>query len=447
METTMKKADFNERRTVIHLLRSGQTPAEVAQELERSLAWVYKWQKRFFTRQDWSALQDQSRAPHRWPQRLPTNTRQAVCQARSELEAEAAEPDKLSYIGAAAIRARLRKKGLAPVPSSASIERIVRAAGLSRPRSTEPAPEVQYPHLQPTAPHQLIQVDIVPHFLPGGAKVACFNALDVVSHYPTGQQYGSRRSVEATAFLRHVWQTLGLPTYTQVDNEGCFSGGFTHPGVLGKVVRLALFVGTELVFSPVYHPESNGAVERFHQDYNHHVWHKFELLDLAAVQRHSPAFFETYRQSEHIAALQGRSPAQCHWDQPVQAWPAELALPDPLPLTAGRVHFMRQVEPTRQISLLNLTWAVPQAQPGQGVWATLEVSLRSAKLRIYDAAPDAPQRTCLAEHPFPLPEPVQPLRVEFQRSMPVVPSWFSLAAQLFRAALQRPVIAWFSTMS
>ncbi len=442
----MKKADFNERRTLIHLLRRGHTPAEVAQEMDRSLAWVYKWQKRFFSRQDWADLHDQSRAPHHRPHQLQANVRQAIRQARSELEAEAAEPDKLAYIGAPAIQARLRKKEIVPLPSYASIERVIRAAGMTRPAATKAATEVHYPHLQPTEPHQLIQVDIVPHFLPGGAKVACFNAVDVVSHYPTGQQYPTHRSVDATAFLRHVWQTLGIPAYTQVDNEGCFSGGFTHPAVLGKVVRLALFVGTELVFSPVYHPESNGTVERFHQDYDQHVWDKCELLDLAAVQRHSLAFMTAYRHSLHIAALQGRSPAQLHTLYPLHPWPATLSLPERLPLTAGRVHFMRRVEPTRQISVLNLKWNVANAQLGQGVWTTLELSLRSAKLRVYDTAPDAPHRTCLAEHPFPIAEPVQPLRAEFQRPVPVDPSWFSLAAQLFRSALQRPIAAWFSTM-
>jgi len=442
----MKKADFNERRTAIHLLRGGQTPTAIAQDMGRSVAWVYKWQKRFFSRQDWADLHDQSRAPKHRPQQLPVTMRQAICQARSELEVEAVEPDKLAYIGAPAIRARLRKKGRLPLPSFSSIERVIRAAGMTHPRSTQAANEVAYPHLQPTLPHQLIQVDIVPHFLPGGAKAACFNAVDVVSHFPAGQQYATRRSIDATAFLRHVWQTLGIPDYTQVDNEGCFSGGFTHPGVLGKVVRLALFVGTELLFSPVYHPESNGTVERFHQDYDAHVWDKCELLDLTAVQHHSQLFVTDYRQSEHIASLHGCSPAHLHDLYPVHPWPVTVSIPAPLPLTAGRVHFMRQVEPTRQISLLNLKWDVPNAQPGQGVWATLALSLRSANLRIYDAAPDAASRTCLAEHPFPISEPVQPLRAEFQRPVPVDPSWFSLAAQLFRSALQRPITAWFSTM-
>jgi hypothetical protein len=37
------------------------------------------------------------------------------------------------------------------------------------------------------------------------------------------------------------------------------------------VLRLALLVGTQLVFSPVRHPESNGTIERFHQDYSKNV--------------------------------------------------------------------------------------------------------------------------------------------------------------------------------
>lgn len=51
--------------------------------------------------------------------------------------------------------------------------------------------EVIYPRLHPTEPGQLCQSDIVPHFLWGGDAVACFNAINVVSRYPTGQAYES----------------------------------------------------------------------------------------------------------------------------------------------------------------------------------------------------------------------------------------------------------------
>ena len=62
----------------------------------------------------------------------------------------------------------------------------------------------------------------------------CFNAIDVVSRYPTGQVSTSRRASDACDFLIHVWQTIGLAQYTQVDNEGCFSGGQRTNMSLGK---------------------------------------------------------------------------------------------------------------------------------------------------------------------------------------------------------------------
>ncbi len=65
--------------------------------------------------------------------------------------------------------------------------------------------------------------------------------------------------------------------------------------------------------------------------------------------------------------------------------------------------------------LLIQQWKVPATKPNQGVWATLQFSVQGARLQIYDAAPDAQRRTCLVEYLFPIKEPVQPLRPEFQR--------------------------------
>jgi transposase len=444
----MKQSNPNERRAAIHLLRSGCTATEVAEEMGRSLAWVYKWRKRFFEHENWEDLKDRSRAPKSQPRRLAEAMRREIRQARSELEAEAEKPGELlTYISAPAVRARLERKKLKPLPSISSIERVLRQAGMTRPCKPEQQAEVKYPHVQPTEAQQLIQVDIVTHYLRGGPCVACFNALDVVSRYPTGQQFSSRRSVDAMDFHIQVWQELGIPQFTQMDNEACFSGGFTHPAVLGKVLRLCLFVGTEPVFSPVRHPQSNASVERFHQDYNRHVWHKFELPDLGAVRQHSPDFFQAYRHSGHHSALNGRTPAQVHFEQPCARLSADFRLPQRrLPLTAGRVHFMRRVSQEQTISVLNLHWDVPKAQPDQGVWATLEFSQRGAKLLVFDSAPDAPKRTCLAIHPFPLKEPVHPLRPEFRRPIPVEPSRLSLATSLFRSVLKSRIPDWISTM-
>ncbi len=300
----MKKKKVNlvaQREQAIHLLRAGQSIKEVAEALNRHENWVYKWRKRYET-EGWSGLTGHSQAPKQHGKKLSLEVRQAICQARSELEAEAVRGEGLKYIGPIAVKTRLKDKKVKELPSRASIERVLKNNGMTK-KGKKDSPEnvVKYPHLKPSKPHQLCQVDIVPHFLTGGERVACFNAVDVVSRYPTGQPYGQRRSQDAAQFLVHVWQEIGIPQYTQVDNEGCFSGGTTHKYVLGKVVRLALNVGTELLFSPVYHPKSNGTVERFHQDYNFHVWEGTYLCDRDDVQKRSKSFFSLYRYRQIIA--------------------------------------------------------------------------------------------------------------------------------------------------
>ena len=371
----MKPESEAERQTAIHLLRGGKTPKEIAKEMGRSPAWVRKWRQRF-KKAGWKGLQSQSCAPKHSPHELPGKVRQAIRRVRSGLEAEARKPGKLSYVGSHAIRARLQRKRLQPLPSISSLERELRRAVMTRPWEPKQGDEIQYPHNQPSRPHQLTQVDIFPKYLTGGQSVACFNAIDVVSRYPGGQQHLTKRAEDAMDFLVYVWQTLGLSTYTQIDNEGCFSGGFTHSYVLGQVLRLGLYVGIELIFSPFYHPESNGTVERFHQEHERNVWAMVTLPDLAAVQIHPSCFFESYRQSQHHSALQGHSSAELHLKTSCPRLPMDFKLPDKLPLIAGRVHFIRLTNSARQISLLNTLWDVPKAQPNQGLWAALEFSLR-----------------------------------------------------------------------
>jgi hypothetical protein len=265
---------------------------------------------------------------------------------------------------------------------------------------------VNYPHLQPTEPHELVQVDIVPHCLQGGSKIACFNGLDVVSKYPAGQAFTQRTANNAAEALCHMWQEIGVPKYTQVDNEGCFSGGATHPYVLGRVVRLALAVGTQLLFSPTYHPQSNGYIERFHQDYNKHVWDDTYLAHLDGVNQQGDTFFQQYRQSGHLKQLQGETPAQRHYRHE----PHPLTVPTAfaarsLPLYAGQVHFLRQVLPSQTVRVLNVDWAVP-CPAGTGVWVTLTLATTGATLSVWDLAPERTERKKIISHPFPLHEAV-----------------------------------------
>jgi len=438
-----EQTDFEDRKSLVHLLNSGKKPCEAAQELSRSRAWTYKWQSRY-EQDSWAGLRSHSRAPKHVPSRTSAEVRQGILRIRSELEAEAENKDKLGYIGADAIYGRLRADGITSRPAVSTIERILHQAGKTKPRSPQVEKEVVYPHLKPTAAHQLTQMDIVPHYLTGGESIACFNSIDVVSRNPAGQQFANKRSVDAVEFVWHTWRELGLSTYLQMDNESCFSGGYKHPGVIGKVVRLALYVGVQPVFSPFYHPESNAFVERFHQDYSDFAWKREHLENLAAVRQRSALFFPNYRNSHHHSALSGQSPADIHHATPVRKLPFGFCPPNPLPITAGQVHFLRAVDENRNVLILNKLWSAGLGVPEQGVWATLSLRPCGATLRIFDAAPDAPKRRCLVEHLFPLNEPVVPLLTQFEsaRMQPPLNWWLSLLAGVFKRPALTP-----STMS
>ena len=349
---------LEERKSAIHLLRSGQNTKAVAEELGRTPRWVRKWRKRYQT-EGWDGLHSRSCRPRRFARQTSESTKEAIKKARSELEAEAAEGKGLKYIGGQAIRTRLKDEKVSPLPSISSIERVIRSAGMTRPYQPPEQAKIEYPHLDIKEPQTLIQVDIAPHYLKGGQRVSCFNAVDIASRYPTGQAYAQRRSQDAEAFLIHVWQEMGVPKYTQVDNEGCFSGGFTHPYVLGKVLRLALQVGTELVFSPVRHPQSNGFVERFHRDYDKHVWEDTYLKNIPEVEKQAQHFFALYRQRPH-SRLGEQTPRDVHRKPNRLPKGLQPALKKQ-PLYEGQVHFMRKVLAGNIISILNVSWPVPKA--------------------------------------------------------------------------------------
>ena len=200
---------------------------------------------------------------------------------------------------------------------------------------------------------------------------------------------------------------MGVPTYTQVDNEGCFSGGHTHAHVLGKAVRLALTVGTQLLFSPFYHPQSNAYIERFHQDYNLHVWDNTYLENHQAINAQAEHFYQLYRQRLDHSAIEGVSPAQLH-GEPCRQLTSTFNPQHPLPLRTGKVHFMRRVDSQGNIKVLNAEWTVPNFDSTKGVWVTLDLQLSGADLFVYDAAPDTAERQQLASYPFPINDPILP---------------------------------------
>jgi transposase len=189
----------NARRSLIHLVRSGCSPEEAAFELGYGRSWSYKWWERF-NEGGWEGLKSQSRAPRDHPNRISEKTARKILEIRVELEKEAQQPNALSYIGAYAIRGRMQERSLKIIPSISVIEKVLREAGVTQARPPQSEPLTVYPRIGVKRPHQLTQMDNVPHYLTGGRLVNCFNAIDVVSRYPDGRQYLRKATDEVLDF-------------------------------------------------------------------------------------------------------------------------------------------------------------------------------------------------------------------------------------------------------
>ena len=97
---------YEQRKTAIHLLRSGLSKDEVASRLHRSQGWVYIWWNRYNKNKDFTDLRTHSRAPRHIPGKISEEIRREIKIARSELEAEKAEGKTKVQIGVDAVNSR-----------------------------------------------------------------------------------------------------------------------------------------------------------------------------------------------------------------------------------------------------------------------------------------------------------------------------------------------------
>jgi putative transposase len=259
-------------------------------------------------------------------------------------------------------------------------------------------------------------MDWTARYLTGGTKLFVFQTVDVQTRALTQTLHTDKRGASVRAHALAAWQQIGLPDGLQLDNDAAFNGGYKVPRVFGAFVRLCLYLGIEPIFLPVGEPKRNSVVERLHELWSQTFWRTHRFDTLAAVRRAAPQFVRFYTERYHPPALQGATPGQAHQQVSRRRLSAaEVAiLPSELPLTAGRVHFLRLVTAQGQITLLNESWTVGKRLAGQYVWATINTAGR--RLRIYHRQSAHARVRLVKEFRYALHEQVVSLAVPFQRT-------------------------------
>ncbi len=407
-------SDQDLRREAIRRRLGGERRKEICDDLERSTSWFDKW---------WAEYQqnpridfaDRSRAPHLSSTQTPETVVQAIVSIRQTLEAAATRETRYGLIGSPAIQNQLEHLGI-ELPSETTIQRILRAHGLTHPIGAG-NDSAYYPWLDAWAVNAIHAMDIITKHIRGGEEIENFHTIDHYSHAVFLSQHTDKNSATSGAHLVATWSKLGLPQIQQLDNEAAFNGGHTHRRVIGQVVRLCLFCGIEPLFTPFYEAKRNHQIETFHSMWDKAFWSRHEFRDCADVQAESPLFERWYHQVYRPPALQGKTPTQMRHGVSIVRLRRDLQrlIPDGrLPITAGRIHFMRKVQATGEIDLLNETWLVGEKWIGEYVRATINTA--EQVLTFWHKPEATSDWRLLKTRQFCLKEPVQPLLPAFHRN-------------------------------
>jgi putative transposase len=409
----MDKANRDEiayRRLAIRLTIKGKRPGEILKQVPRSRQWLHKWQGRF-EQVGWAGLASQSRQPHHSPQEYTSSARTVVLRVRRRLERHC-----VGLVGARTVwQEILRARLLRPVPAVATIKRWLKEAGLSR--KAPPVPEkVYYP--EPCLDQTRVGhgMDWIARYLEGGEKVFVFHTVDAQTR-ALWQTIGPDKTVASVlAHVLAVWQRLGLPDFLQLDNDSAFTGGGKTPRRFGVVVRLALCLGIELIFTPPAEPKRNWMVEGLNGLWAKSFWDRNHFGSVAEVVRKGRQFTEWYAHTYCPPALEGLTPGQAQRRVKRQrlTHAQARALPQHLPSTAGRLHFIRRVSAAGEIRLLGERWKVSKRVAHGYVWATVITHAR--RLEIYHRCSERGEARLIKTYEYALPEGVQRLRPEFRRS-------------------------------
>jgi hypothetical protein len=295
---------------------------------------------------------------------------------------------RFASVGARTIQKEWCRHYSEPAPSLSSIQRVLRCHHLTIQAPT-PCRRVYRPHPDAPYPDAVHATDIITRWITGGEVVQTFNTVDLYSNDAYSTSHATKTAAAACEHLLKTWQQLGVPEVAQFDNESAFSGG-NHPWGLGKVVRLCLYMGIEVLFIPLGEADYNSPVETFNHLWVQRFWSRHHFTRRRDISRVLRTFLTWYR-SQYIAPRKPDTPEHMRLGAQVHTLASREAtsLPSRLPICAGRVHAVRRVSPQGQVRFLNQTLRVGKRYHGRYVWLTLETAHKRLSIW-YQARAGAP---------------------------------------------------------
>ncbi len=205
--------------------------------------------------------------------------------------------------GPISVHDKMQSMGLTQVPSTASLARIFREAGVAR-REPKKKPRSAWRRFVYPAPNACWQLDGTEYVLTGGRRCVILQLIDDHSRYAVGSHVAAGETAEAAIVVFDKAVTAhGVPQRLLTDNGPALNP--SRRGRLGQLVEHVRVLGVETITGKPYKPTTQGKNERFHQTLFRYL-DKQPLADtLAELQAQVDAFDHIYNTQRPHQGLPG----------------------------------------------------------------------------------------------------------------------------------------------
>ena len=268
-----------------------------------------------------AVLEPRSRRPKSSPSKLTDDVKAQAVQVRAALEASGLDHGPIS------VHDKMRAMGLEPVPSTASLARIFREAGVAR-LEPKKKPRSAWRRFVYPAPNACWQLDGTEYVLTGGRTCVIFQLIDDHSRYAVASHVAWGETAEAAiAVFDKAVTAHGVPQRLLTDNGAALNP--SRRGYIGQLVEHASALGVEAITGKPYKPTTQGKNERFHQTLFRYLDKQPLAETLDQLQAQVDAFDHIYNTERPHQGLPGRVTPLTAWEATPKA---EAPRPKPRPL-------------------------------------------------------------------------------------------------------------------
>jgi len=260
-----------------------------------------------------AVLEPRTRRPKSSPSKLSDEVKAQAVAVRAALEASGLDH------GPTSVHEKMHTIGLDPVPSTASLARIFREAGVAR-LEPKKKPRSAWRRFVYPAPNACWQLDATEYVLSGGRTCVIFQLIDDHSRYALASHVAATETAQdAITVMDKAISAHGVPQRLLTDNGMALNP--SRRGYLGRLVSHLAALGVESITGKPYKPTTQGKNERFHQTLFRYLDKQPMADTLEQLQAQVETFDHIYNTERPHQGLPGRITPLTAWQATPKAQP------------------------------------------------------------------------------------------------------------------------------